>query len=85
MEQWTEFIKESSAETVWSGWILFVELSNGFFSMQQVFSRFPDIFAFAVTFSADKVLELTVVNTTINNGIDLVFFFALNNYRFRQG
>jgi hypothetical protein len=33
MEQWMEFIKESSADTVWSGWILFVELGNGFLGM----------------------------------------------------
>jgi hypothetical protein len=29
------------------------------------------------------VLELTAVNTTVDDGIDLVFFFVLNDYRFR--
>jgi hypothetical protein len=53
--------------------------------MQQVFGRFPGVFAFAVAFSADKVLELMAVNMTINNGINFVFFFTLNNYRFRRG
>jgi hypothetical protein len=28
---------------------------------------------------------LTAVNTTVDHRIDLVFFFALNDYRFRQG
>jgi hypothetical protein len=28
---------------------------------------------------------LTAVNTTIDDRIDLVFFFALNDYRFRRG
>jgi hypothetical protein len=51
--------------------------------MQQVLSGFPGIFAFAIAFLADKVLELMAVNTTINNGIDLVFFFTLNDHRFR--
>jgi hypothetical protein len=58
--------------------------SNGFFSMQQVLGRFLSVFAFIVAFPADKVLELTTVNTTVNDGIDFVFFFTLNNYRFRQ-
>jgi hypothetical protein len=62
-----------------------VELGNGFLCMRQVLGRFPGVFAFAVALPADKVLELTAVNTTINDGIDLVFFFALNHYRFRQG
>jgi hypothetical protein len=62
-----------------------VELGNGFLSMRQVLGRFPSVFAFAVAFPADKVLELTAVNTTVDDGIDLVFFFALNDYRFRQG
>jgi hypothetical protein len=83
-EQWTEFIKKSSADTAWSGWILFVKFGNSFLSVCQVFSGFPGVFAFAVAFPADKVLELTAVNTTVNDGIDLVFFFALNNYRFRR-
>jgi hypothetical protein len=51
--------------------------------MRQILSGFPGVFAFAVAFPADKVLELTAVNTTVNNRIDFVFFFALNNYRFR--
>jgi hypothetical protein len=84
-EQWTELVKESSADTAWSGWILFVELGNGFFSMQQVLGGFPGVFAFAVALPADKVLELTVVNTTVNDRINFVFFFALNDYRFRRG
>jgi hypothetical protein len=62
-----------------------VELGNGFLSMQQVFGRFPGVFAFAVAFPADKVLELTAVNTAVNDRIDLVFFFALNDYKFRRG
>jgi hypothetical protein len=70
---------------MWSGWILFVELGDGFLCMQQVLGGFPDVFAFAVAFPADKVLELAVVNTTVNDRINLVFFFALNNYRFRRG
>jgi hypothetical protein len=61
-----------------------VELGNGFLSMQQVLGGFPGVFAFAVAFPADKVLQLTAVNMTVNNRIDLVFFFALNNYWFRQ-
>jgi hypothetical protein len=68
-----------------SGWILFVEFGNGFLSMRQVFSGFPGVFAFAVAFSADKVLELTAVNTAIDDRINFVFFFTLNDYRFRQG
>jgi hypothetical protein len=84
MEQWTEFIKESSADTAWSGWIFFVKLGNGFLSMQQVLGGFPDVFAFTIAFPADKVLELMVVNMTVNDGIDFIFFFALNNYRFRR-
>jgi hypothetical protein len=85
MEQWTEFIKESSTDTAWSSWILFVEFGNGFLSMCQVLGGFPGVFAFAVAFPADKVLELTAVNTTVDDGINLVFFFTLNNYRFRRG
>jgi hypothetical protein len=85
MEQWTEFIKESSTDTSESGWILFVELGNGFLCMRKVLGGFPGVFTFAVAFPADKILELTVVNTTINDRIDLIFFFALNNYRFRRG
>jgi hypothetical protein len=84
-EQWTKLIKESSADTAWSSWILFVELGNGFFCMRQVFGGFPGVFAFTVAFPADKVLELTAVNTTVNDRVDFVFFFALNDYRFRQG
>jgi hypothetical protein len=80
-----EFIKESSADTAWSSWILFMELGNGFLCMQQVLGGFPGVFAFAVAFPADKVLELTVVNTAVNDRIDFVFFFALNDYRFRRG
>jgi hypothetical protein len=80
-----EFIKESSADTAWSSWILFVEFGNGFLGMRQVLSRFLGVFAFAVAFPANKVLELLAVNMTVNNRINLVFFFALNNYRFRQG
>jgi hypothetical protein len=53
--------------------------------MRQVLDGFPGVFAFAVTLPADKVLELTAVNTTVNDRIDLVFFFALNDYRFRRG
>jgi hypothetical protein len=68
---------------MWSGWIFLVKLGNGFFSMQQVLSKFPDVIAFAIAFPADKVLELIVVNTTVNDRIDLVFLFALNNNRFR--
>jgi hypothetical protein len=62
-----------------------VELGNGFLSMRQVLGGFPGVFAFAVAFPADKVLELTAVNTTVDDRIDLVFFFALNDYRFRRG
>jgi hypothetical protein len=83
-EQWTEFIKESSADTLESGWILFVELGNGFLCMRQVLGGFPGVFTFAVAFPADKVLELMAVNMTVNDRIDLIFFFALNNYRFRR-
>jgi hypothetical protein len=68
---------------MWDGWIFFVELGNGFLRMQQVPGRFPGVFAFAVAFSADKVLELMAVNTTVDDRIDFVFFFALNDYRFR--
>jgi hypothetical protein len=78
-----EFVKESSADTSWSSWILFMELGNGFLSMQQVLSGFLGVFAFAIAFSADKVLELTAVNMTVNNRIDFVFLFALNDYWFR--
>jgi hypothetical protein len=52
--------------------------------MRQVLGGFPGVFTFAVAFSADKVLELTAVNTTVNDRIDFVFFFALNDYRFRR-
>jgi hypothetical protein len=62
-----------------------VELGNGFLSMRQVLGGFPSVFAFAVALLADKVLELTAVNTTVHDGIDLIFFFALNDYRFRRG
>jgi hypothetical protein len=62
-----------------------VELGNGFVSMRQVLGGFLGVFAFAVAFPADKVLELTAVNTTVDDRIDFVFFFALNNYRFRRG
>jgi hypothetical protein len=80
-----EFIKESSADTMWSSWILFVELGNGFLSMRQVLGGFPGVFAFTVAFPADKILELAAVNATVDDRIDLVFFFALNNDRFRRG
>jgi hypothetical protein len=53
--------------------------------MWQVFGGFSGVFAFAIAFPADKVLELMAVNTTVDDGINLIFFFALNNYRFRQG
>jgi hypothetical protein len=62
-----------------------VEFGNGFLSVCQVLGGFPGVFAFTVAFPADKVLELTVVDTTVNDRIDLVFFFALNDYRFRWG
>jgi hypothetical protein len=62
-----------------------VEFGNSFHSVCQVLGGFPGVFAFAVAFPADKVLELTAVNTTVNDRIDFVFFFALNDYRFRQG
>jgi hypothetical protein len=78
-----EFIKESSTDTAWSGWFLFVELGNGFLSMRQVLGRFPGIFTFTIALPADKVLELMAVNTTVDDGINFVFFFALNDYRFR--
>jgi hypothetical protein len=78
-----EFIKESSADTARSGWILFVELGNGFLSVCQVLGGFPGVFAFAIAFPADKVLELMALNTTVNDRINLIFFFTLNNYRFR--
>jgi hypothetical protein len=68
---------------MWSSWILFVELGNGFFCVRQVFGGFPGVFTFAVAFPADEVLELAAVNMTVNDEINLVFFFALNNYRFR--
>jgi hypothetical protein len=61
-----------------------VELGNGFLSMQQVLGGFPGIFTFTIAFLADKVLELMAVDTTVNDRIDLIFFFALNNYRFRR-
>jgi hypothetical protein len=51
--------------------------------MRQVFSGFPGVFAFAVAFPADKILELMAVNMTVNDRIDFVLFFALNNHRFR--
>jgi hypothetical protein len=85
MEQWTEFIKESSTDTAWSSWVLFVEFGNSFLSVHQVLGGFPGVFTFAVAFPADKVLELTAVNTTVDDRIDLVFFFTLNDYRFRRG
>jgi hypothetical protein len=53
--------------------------------MCQVLGGFPGVFALTVAFPADKVLELTAVNTAVNDRIDLVFFFALNDYRFRRG
>jgi hypothetical protein len=53
--------------------------------MQQVLGGFLGVFSFAIAFPADKVLELTVINMTVNNEIDFVLFFALNNYRFRWG
>jgi hypothetical protein len=62
-----------------------VELGNGFLSMRQVLGGFPGVFTFTVAFPADEVLELMVVNTAVNDRIDLVFFFTLNDYRFRQG
>jgi hypothetical protein len=62
-----------------------VELGNSFLSMRQVLGGFPGVFAFAVAFLADKVLELTAVNTTIDDRINFVFLFALNDYRFRRG
>jgi hypothetical protein len=83
-EQRMEFIKESSADIAWSSWILFVEFGNSFLSVCQVLGGFPGVFAFAVAFPADKVLELTAVNTTVDDRIDLVFFFALDDYRFRR-
>jgi hypothetical protein len=51
----------------------------------QILGGFPGVFAFAIAFPADKVLELMAVNTTVNDRINLVFFFALNDYRFRRG
>jgi hypothetical protein len=62
-----------------------VELGNGFLSMRQVLCGFPGVFACTVAFPADKILELTAVNTTVDDGVDLVFFFALNDDRFRGG
>jgi hypothetical protein len=53
--------------------------------MQQVLGGFPGVFAFAVAFPADKVLELMAVNTAVDDRINLIFFFALNNHRFRWG
>jgi hypothetical protein len=61
-----------------------VELGNGFLSMQQVLSGFPGVFAFAVAFLADKILELSAVNMIVDDRVDFVLFFALNDYRFRQ-
>jgi hypothetical protein len=61
-----------------------VEFGNSFLSMCQVLGGFSSVFAFAVAFPADKVLELTAENTTVDDRIDFVFFFALNDYRFRQ-
>jgi hypothetical protein len=61
-----------------------VELGNSFLSMRQVFGGFPGVFTFTIAFPADKVLELMAVNTTVNDRIDLVFFFALNDYGFRR-
>jgi hypothetical protein len=60
-----------------------VELGNSFPSMRQVLGGFPGVFAFAIAFSANKVLGLTVVNITVDDRVDLVFFFALNNDRIR--
>jgi hypothetical protein len=62
-----------------------VKFGNSFLSMCQVLGGFPSVFAFAVALPADEVLELTAVNTTVNDRIDLVFFFALNDYWFRRG
>jgi hypothetical protein len=62
-----------------------VEFGNSFLSVRQVLSGFPGVFAFAISFLADKVLELTAINTTVDDRINLVFFFALNDYRFRRG
>jgi hypothetical protein len=62
-----------------------VELGDGFLCMQQVFGGFLGVFAFAVAFPADKILELTAVNMTVDDGINFVLFFTLNDYRFRQG
>jgi hypothetical protein len=62
-----------------------MELGNGFLSVRQVLGRFSSVFAFAVAFLADKVLELIAVNTTIDDGINFIFFFTLNDYRFRRG
>jgi hypothetical protein len=61
-----------------------MKLDDGFLRMRQVLGGFPGVLAFTVAFPADKVLELMVVDTTVNDRIDLVFFFALNNYRFRR-
>jgi hypothetical protein len=60
-----------------------VKLGDGFLHMRQVLGGFPGVFAFAIAFPADKVLELTAVNMAVNDRINLVFFFALNNHRFR--
>jgi hypothetical protein len=53
--------------------------------MQQVLGGFSGVFVFTIAFPADKVLELAAVNTAVNDRIDFVFLFTLNNYRFRQG
>jgi hypothetical protein len=62
-----------------------VEFGNSFLCMQQPLSGFPGVFAFTVALPADKILELTAVDMTVNDRINLVFFFALNDYRFRWG
>jgi hypothetical protein len=62
-----------------------MELGNDFLSMRQVLGGFPGVFTFAVALPADKVLELSVVNMAVDDRIDLIFFFALDDHRFRRG
>ena len=48
-----------------------------------VLGRFPAVLAFAVPFPLDQVLELSAIDTAVQDLLDLVLFFTVNLHRFR--
>ena len=76
-----ERCRECGVEAAPCGWILFVEILNNVRCVIEVGGGFPGVFSMAIAFPFDQILKFLAEDARVEDFLDLVLPFAVNDVR----